>query len=131
MGFFKEFKEFAVKGNVIDLAVAVVLGAAFGAVVTAVTQSIIMPIISLVTGAGGVSKLSIAIGSTVFPYGILLQAIIDFILIALVLFLIIKAMNKLMRKKEAPAAEPKAPEYTLTEKLLMEIRDDLKQNNSI
>lgn len=130
MGFIKEFKEFAVKGNVIDLAVAVVLGAAFGKVVTAVTDSIIMPIISLVTGAGGVSKLSIAIGSTVFPYGLLLQAIIDFILIALVLFVIIKGMNTLMRKKEAPAAEPKAPEYTLTEKLLMEIRDDIKRNGA-
>jgi large conductance mechanosensitive channel len=126
MGFMKEFKEFAVKGNVIDLAVAVVLGAAFGGVVTALTESFIMPIISVISGKGGVSGLSYTVGSTVFPYGRLLQAIINFILIALVLFIIIKAMNSLMRKKEAPV-EPKAPEYTLSEKLLMEIRDQLKK----
>ena len=126
MGFMKEFKEFAVKGNVVDLAVAVVLGAAFGGVVTALTESFIMPVISVVSGKGGVSGLSYTVGSTVFPYGRLLQAIINFILIALVLFLIIKGMNSLMRKKEAPV-EPKAPEYTLSEKLLMEIRDELKK----
>src|SRR5256885_14222653 len=126
MGFIKEFKEFAVKGNVIDLAVAVVLGAAFGGVVTALTESFIMPIISVVSGKGGVSGLSYTVGSTVFPYGRLLQALINFILIALVLFIIIKGMNSLMREKEAPA-EPKAPEYTLSEKLLMEIRDELKK----
>jgi len=128
MGFIKEFREFAVKGNVVDLAVAVVLGAAFGGVVTALTESIIMPIISLVVGKGGVSGLSFAVRSTVFPYGKLLQALIDFILIALVLFTIIKGMNVLKRKKEAPAAAPKAPEYTLTEKLLMEIRDGMNRD---
>ncbi|HEV7621575.1 MAG TPA: large conductance mechanosensitive channel protein MscL [Flavisolibacter sp.] len=127
MGFIKEFKEFAVKGNVVDLAIAVVLGAAFGKIVTALTDSIIMPIISLILGKGGVSDLKFIMGRTVFPIGILLQAIIDFILIALILFLIIKGINRLNRKKDDPVAVPKAPEYTLQEKLLMEIRDNLRR----
>ena len=128
MGFIKEFKEFAIKGNVIDLAVAVVLGAAFGKIVTALTDSIIVPIISLILGKGGVNDLAFYIRSTKFPVGVLLQAIIDFILVALILFMIIKGINSLKRKKEEPVT-PKAPEYTLTEKLLMEIRDALKSRN--
>ena len=128
MSFIKEFKEFAVKGNVIDLAVAVVLGAAFGAIVTALTESIIMPLISLILGSGkGVSGLSFMVNGTVFPYGVLLQSIINFILIALVLFSIIKAMNMLNRSKEEPVVPAAEPEYTLSEKLLMEIRDSLKK----
>jgi large conductance mechanosensitive channel len=126
MGFIKEFKEFAVKGNVIDLAVAVVLGAAFGKIVTALTDSIIVPIISLILGKGGVADLAFYVRNTKFPVGVLIQAIIDFILIAFVLFLIIKGMNSLKRKKEEPVTA-KPPEYTLTEKLLMEIRDGLRR----
>lgn len=127
MGFIKEFKEFAIKGNVVDLAIAVVLGAAFGKIVTALTASIIMPIVSLILGKGGVAELYFNIGQTIFPIGLLLQAIIDFILVALVLFMIIKTMNRMNREKEAPAATPQAPEYTLQEKLLMEIRDSVKK----
>ena len=127
MGFIKEFKEFAIKGNVVDLAIAVVLGAAFGKIVTSLTESIIMPIISLVLGKGGVSDLAFYVRTTKFPIGLLLQSIIDFILVALVLFMIIKGINRMNRKKDAPVAEPKAPEYTLQEKLLMEIRDNLKR----
>jgi large conductance mechanosensitive channel len=126
MGFVKEFKEFAIKGNVVDLAIAVVLGAAFGKIVTALTDSIIVPIISLILGKGGVSDLAFTINQTRFPIGVLLQAIIDFILVALVLFIIIKGMNRMKRKKEEPVS-PKAPEYTLQEKLLMEIRDSLRR----
>ena len=124
MGFIKEFKEFAIKGNVIDLAVAVVLGAAFGKVVSAVTDSIITPLIALVVGKVNVADLKITVANTIFPIGLLLQAIIDFVLIALVLFAIIKAMNAANRKKEAQAAEPASPKYTLTEQLLMDIRDN-------
>ena len=127
MSFIKEFKEFAVKGNVVDLAIAVVLGAAFSKVVTGLTDSIIMPIVSLLVGKGGVQDLSFTVRSTVFPIGKLLQAAIDFFLVALVLFIIVKAMNTLNKKKDAPAAEAKPPEYTLQEKLLMEIRDSLKK----
>jgi large conductance mechanosensitive channel len=127
MGFIKEFKEFALKGNVIDLAIAVIIGAAFGKIVTALTTSIILPIISLVMGKGGVSDMSVIVGQTIFPIGILLQSIIDFILVALVLFLIIKGMNRMNRKKDVVADTPAEPEYTLSEKLLMEIRDTLNK----
>lgn len=127
MGFIQEFKEFAVKGNVIDLAIAVVLGAAFGKIVAALTDSIIMPIISVIIGSGGVTGLSFMVGETIFPIGILLQAIIDFLLVALVLFLIIRGINRMNRRKEETVAEPKAPEYSLQEKLLMEIRDNLRK----
>lgn len=127
MGLIKEFREFAVKGNVIDLAVAVVLGAAFGAVVTALTESFIMPLISLIVGKDGVENLSYAVGETIFPYGIFLQAVLNFIIIAFVLFMIIRTMNSLKRKKEVQADSPAEPEYTLSEKLLMEIRDNIRR----
>jgi large conductance mechanosensitive channel len=127
MGFIKEFKEFAVKGNVVDLAVAVVLGGAFGAIVTGLTEGFIMPIVSMIIGKGGVENLAYTVNGTVFPYGKFLQALINFILIAFVLFMIIRGMNSIKRKKEEPVSEPKAPEYSLQEKLLMEIRDSLKR----
>jgi large conductance mechanosensitive channel len=124
MGFIKEFKEFAMKGNIVDLAVAVIIGGAFGKIVTALTDAIIMPIISLLMGKGGMTEVTFTVGNTVFPVGILIQAIIDFILIALVLFIMIKAMNSTMKKKEE-AAPPAGP--SSTDALLMEIRDSLKK----
>ena len=119
----KEFREFAMKGNIIDLAVAVIIGGAFGKVITALTESIIMPIISLILGKGGVSEMAVTIRGTLFPIGHFLQSVIDFILIAFVLFLIIKAMNKTIRRREALAVPP-TPEEIL---LLREIRDGLKK----
>jgi large conductance mechanosensitive channel len=124
MGFIKEFKDFAMKGNIVDLAVAVIIGGAFGKIVTALTDSLIMPIISLIMGKGGMADVKFMVGNTVFPVGIFIQAVIDFILIALVLFIIIKAMNSAM-KKEAAAPAPAEP--SSTDKLLMEIRDGLKK----
>ena len=122
MGMLKEFKEFAMKGNIVDLAVAVIIGGAFGKIVTALTSSIIMPIIAMILGKGGVSELSFMVGNTVFPVGIFFQAVIDFILVAFVLFLIIKAMNSAKKKEEAaPAVIPE--DITL----LREIRDALKK----
>jgi large conductance mechanosensitive channel len=123
MGMLKEFKEFAMKGNIVDLAVAVIIGTAFGKIVTALTGTIIMPIISLLIGKGGVNELSVTIGNTLFPIGGFLQAVIDFILVAFVLFLLIKAMNS-FKKKEAPAAPPPPPEDIV---LLREIRDELRK----
>jgi large conductance mechanosensitive channel len=122
MGMLKEFKEFAMKGNIVDLAVAVIIGGAFGKIVTALTDSIIMPIISLVLGKGGVSDIVVVVGKTAFPVGILLQAIIDFILIAFVLFIIIKMMNSRRKKVEASPAPP-AEDIVL----LREIRDELRK----
>ncbi len=125
MGFIKEFKEFAMKGNIVDLAVAVIIGGAFGKIVTGLTNAIIMPIISLLLGKGGMADVKFMIGTTTFPVGEFLQAVIDFILIALVLFIIIKAMNSTIKKKEAAPAAPAEP--SSTDKLLMEIRDELKK----
>ena len=127
MAFFKEFKEFAVKGNVVDLAIAVVLGAAFGKIVTELTSSLIMPLISLILGKSSINDIAFTIRNTIFPIGHFFQAIIDFFLIALVLFIIIRGMNRMNRTREVKAAEAKPPEYTLSEKLLMEIRDSLKR----
>jgi large conductance mechanosensitive channel len=123
MGMIKEFKDFAMKGNIVDLAVAVIIGGAFGKIVTGLTDSIIMPVIALLMGKGGMSDVTFSIGSTVFPVGIFLQAVIDFILIAIVLFLMIKAMNSMKKKEEAAA--PAAPPEDIV--LLREIRDALKK----
>lgn len=131
MGFISEFKEFAIKGNVVDLAVAVVLGAAFGRVVSGITDSLITPIIALVVGKVNVADIKFTVVNTVFPIGILLQAIIDFVIIALVLFLIIKGMNTMNRRKEAAASLPQTPKYTVTEQLLMDIKDSLNNNGNI
>ena len=122
MGMLKEFKEFAMKGNIVDLAVAVIIGVAFGKIVTALTESIIMPIIAMILGKGGVADMRITVGNTVFPIGLFLQAVIDFVLIAFVLFLIIKAMNT-AKKKEVPAPAATAEDILL----LREIRDSLRK----
>jgi len=122
MGMLKEFKEFAVKGNVIDLAVAVVIGAAFGKIIDSMVNDIIMPIVGKVLGdanffvsweAGGI------------PIGKFVQAVFNFLVIAFVIFLVIKGINS--AKKKQQAAPPAPPEPSSTDKLLMEIRDALKK----
>ena len=139
MGFIKEFKEFAMKGNVMDMAVGVIIGGAFGKIISSLVEDILMPIISLCTG--GVSFVDLFVnlgegtyktlaeakeaGAAVFAYGQFIQNIFDFIIIAFCIFLMIKAMNKLNRKKEEPA--PEAPAGPTQEELLAEIRDLLKQ----
>jgi len=124
MGFIKEFKEFAMKGNVIDLAVAVVIGAAFGAIVSSLVDDVITPLLltPALKAVGAVDIASLKWGEV--KYGNFLAAIIKFITIALVLFGIIKAMNSLKKKEEVPSAPP-AP--SSTDALLMEIRDALKK----
>ena len=127
MGLVKEFREFALKGNVVDLAIAVIIGAAFGAIVTSMVEHIITPLLlkPALEAAGAKNLEELSWGAV--KYGKFLSAVISFVIIAMVLFAIVKGMNALKRKKEAPATEPKAPEYTLQEKLLMEIRDSLKR----
>jgi len=125
MGFIKEFKDFAVKGNVVDLAVAVVIGAAFGAIVSSLVDDVITPLLLSpalkAIGASDIDKLTWG----AVKYGIFLSSVIKFIVIALVLFIIIKAINSTKKKEaEAPAAPP---EPSSTDKLLMEIRDALKK----
>ena len=124
MGFIKEFREFALKGNVVDLAIAVIIGAAFGAIVSSLVEDVVTPLLlQPALDAAGVKDLDkLAWGAV--KYGKFLSAIIKFIIVALVLFIMIQAMNKMKRKKEAVSPAP--PEYSLQEKLLMEIRDSLK-----
>ena len=120
----REFREFIMRGNVMDLAVAVIIGGAFTAIVNSLVADIIMPIIGVILGGVDFTSLAITVGEAVITYGNFIQAIINFLLIALVLFLIIRAMNRMSRKKvEAPAVPP-AP--TVEEKLLTEIRDLLR-----
>ena len=124
MGFIKEFREFALKGNVIDLAIAVIIGAAFGAIISSLVDDVITPLLLTpalkAANAQDLDKLTWG----AVKYGKFLAAVIKFLIVALVLFLIIKGMNSMKRKKEEVAPAP--PEYSLQEKLLIEIRDSLK-----
>jgi large conductance mechanosensitive channel len=122
-----EFRQFIAKGNVIDLAVAVILGAAFTAIVTSLTNDIIMPLIGVLLGGVDFATLSIQVDEATIAYGLFIQAIINFILIALVLFFMIRSINRMQaRSKEAEApAPPPGPSDEV--KLLTEIRDLLKQ----
>ena len=142
MGFVKEFKEFAMKGNVKDMAVGVIIGGAFGKIVTSLVEDVLMPVISLATGGVDFTNMFVTFGKvpegvaqnyaalkeagvSMFAYGAFIQNIIDFLIIALCIFLMIKGMNKLTKKKaEEPAEEP---EPSAEEKLLGEIRDLLKE----
>ena len=142
MGFVKEFKEFAMKGNVMDMAVGVIIGGAFGKIVTSMVNDVLMPVISLCTGGIDFTNLFVNLsgsekydtiaaaqeaGASVLAYGQFIQNIVDFLIVAFCIFLMIKGVNKLNKKKEeepAPAPEPPAP--TKEETLLTEIRDLLK-----
>lgn len=135
MGFIKEFKEFAMRGNVVDLAVAVIIGGAFGKIVTSFVNDILMPPIGLLLGNVDFKDLKLIMqaatettAAVTWNYGSFIQNIIDFIIIAFSIFLMIKAMTRVQRKKaEEPAPEPAPPEPTNEEKLLTEIRDLLKK----
>lgn len=124
MGMLKEFKEFATKGNVMDLAVAVIIGTAFGAIITALTDKILMPIVGSFIGQG-FDTLSANVNGVTIQYGAFIQAVINFLLIAFFLFIMIKAMNAVKKKQEEAPAPPAGP--SSTDKLLMEIRDALKK----
>jgi len=126
MGFFQEFKEFAVKGNVVDLAVGVVIGGAFGKIVTSLVEDIITP--AILTPTLETLQLDnladLVVPGTAIKYGLFLSAFISFVVVAFALFIMIKGINKL--KREAPA-EPAAPAGPTQEELLAEIRDLLKK----
>jgi len=119
----KEFREFIMRGNVIDLAVAFVMGVAFTAIITSLVNDIIMPLIGALLGGVDFSALSITVGSAVIAYGKFLQTVVNFLIIAWVVFLIVKAINR-FKKPPVPAA---VPGPSAEEKLLTEIRDLLKQ----
>ncbi len=124
MGFIKEFKEFALKGNVVELAVAVIIGAAFGLIIVSLVGDVITPLLlTPALEAAGAENLDQLTWGTV-RYGRFLVAVINFFLVAVVLFLLVKGINRLKREK---AEVPKTPELTLLEKTLLEIRDALKR----
>lgn len=124
----KEFKEFAFKGNVFDLAVAVVIGAAFGAIVTSFVDNIITPIIGILAGGVDFTSLMITIGDAKIMYGSFIQSVVDFLIIAFAIFMAIRFLSKFKRKEEEEEAEE---EVEVKEQLLTEIRDLLKQQNEL
>ena len=137
--FFEEFKQFAMRGNVIDLAVGVVVGGAFGKITTSLVNDIIMPAVSMLTGGINFSDWKLVLKQAVVEngeeiaaavtinYGTFISVIIDFIILAFAVFCMVKAINSLHRKQEeAPAAPPAPPEPSAEEKLLTEIRDLLR-----
>jgi large conductance mechanosensitive channel len=132
MGMIKEFKEFAMKGNVIDMAVGIIIGAAFGKIVTSIVTDIIMPPIGMLVGGVDFKDLKFviqeAVGATPavsINYGNFIQVTFDFLIVAFSIFMVIKLMNSAKKKKDAAPAEPPAP--TEDQKLLTEIRDLLKK----
>ncbi|MBP3895206.1 MAG: large conductance mechanosensitive channel protein MscL [Mogibacterium sp.] len=125
-GFMTEFKEFISKGNVMDMAVGIIIGGAFTAIVTALVEQILMPIIGAICGGMSLEDMSVKVGNAAIAYGAFIQAIINFLLVAFVLFCIIKALNKAKAAVEKPAEE-EAEETPADIALLEEIRDLLKK----
>ncbi|MBK7897438.1 MAG: large-conductance mechanosensitive channel protein MscL [Candidatus Promineifilaceae bacterium] len=121
----KEFQAFIAKGNVLDLAVAVIMGGAFGAIVTSLVNDIIMPLIGVILGGTDFTTLAIEVGDASITYGNFIQAIINFLIIAFVIFMIVRSANNMKKKEEPKPAAPKGPS---AEELLAEIRDLLKKN---
>lgn len=136
MGFFNEFKTFAMRGNVVDLAVGVVIGGAFGKIVSNLVDGVIMPFVGLAVGGVNFASLAVVlkpastgpdgkeVAAVLFKYGAFIQSIVDFLIVAFAIFLVVKLMNSLKKKEEAIAAPPPGPSDEV--KLLTEIRDSLR-----
>jgi large conductance mechanosensitive channel len=131
---FKEFKEFAMRGNVVDMAVGIIIGAAFGKIVSSLVNDVIMPPIGILLGGIDFSNFALTLKEAVgevpavtLSYGVFINTVIDFLIIAFVIFLVIKGMNKMKRKQEEEPAAPPAP--TKEQTLLTEIRDLLKSRS--
>jgi large conductance mechanosensitive channel len=138
----KEFKEFAMRGNVVDMAVGIVIGAAFGKIVTSLVNDVVMPPIGLLMGNADFSNLFVNLrgdyltvaaaeeaGAPIIKYGMFINTVLDFVIVAFAIFMVIKAMNKLKRQQQA-APPPPPPAPSAEEKLLAEIRDVLKAQGS-
>ena len=134
----KEFKEFAMRGNVVDMAVGIIIGAAFGKIVSSLVNDIVMPPIGMIMGNVDFSQLFINLSDTEFPslsaaqeagaatinYGVFLNTVLDFVIVAFAIFMVIRGMNRLKKKEEEQPAEPPKPSAEV--QLLTEIRDSLK-----
>lgn len=140
--FLNDFKEFALKGNVIDMAVGVIVGGAFGKIVTSLVNDILMPVISIITGGDGYKNLKYvitegrpaadgvaAVEEVAVNYGLFIQNIVDFIIIALCIFIALRVTMKFMHKEKEAEAEAPAPQPSTEEKLLTEIRDILRKDS--
>lgn len=130
----EEFKSFAMRGNVIDMAVGVIIGGAFGKIVTSLVDDVLMPIIGMITGGIDFTDLSVNVGEAQIKYGKFIQNTIDFIIVAFCIFMMIKAINRITHLRAEKAKEPAAPAAppapSAEEKLLAEIRDLLKEKQS-
>ncbi|RZV39439.1 MAG: large-conductance mechanosensitive channel protein MscL [Chromatiales bacterium] len=126
----KEFKDFAMRGNVVDMAVGIIIGAAFGKIVSSLVSDVIMPPIGMMMGGISFSELAIALGegenAATINYGIFIDTVISFLIVAFAIFMLIKGMNSMKKKEEEKPAEP--PKPSAEETLLTEIRDLLAKN---
>jgi large conductance mechanosensitive channel len=132
MGMIKEFKTFAIKGNVMDMAIGIIIGAAFGKIVSSFVGDVIMPPIGLLLGGADFSTLSITLKeatasseAVLLKYGVFINTILDFLIIAFSIFIVVKGINSMKKKEEEKPAEP--PKPTKEEVLLAEIRDELRK----
>ena len=130
MSMMKEFREFAMRGNVVDMAVGIIIGGAFGKIVSSFVNDVLMPPIGMLIGGVDFGQLSITIKqatadteAVLLNYGSFIQTMVDFIIIAFAIFMAIKVMNRMKHEEEKPAEAPKPPEPSAEEKLLIEIRD--------
>ncbi len=122
---FKEFKEFISKGNIFDMAIGVIIGSAFGKIVSSLVDNIFMPLIGILVGGHDFSSLSIKVKDATIGYGVFLQNVVDFLIVALCIFFVVKAMSKFKKKEEAAPEKPAEPSEEVL--LLREIRDSLKK----
>lgn len=126
--FFEEFKKFIARGNVMDLAVGVMIGGAFNAITTSLINDVIMPLLGIFTGSISFAALSLTVNGAIIAYGNFIQAVLNFLVMAFVVFCLVKGINRLHRKKEE--APPPPPQPSAEEQLLTEIRDLLKERNN-
>ncbi len=119
--FLNEFREFAMRGSVMDLAIGVIIGGAFGKIISSLVNDIVMPPLSALTGGINFADLKYTIGRATLNYGSFIQNVVDFLIVALAVFLMVKAMNRMHQKKQAPAEESREVQ------LLSEIRDELRR----
>ena len=129
-GFLAEFREFIQNGNVMDMAVGVIIGAAFKGIIDSLVEDILMPVVGIFAGADSFSSLSLTVGGAVITYGNFISTVVNFLILSFVLFLVVKTINKmksLQKKNEKEAEEEKPAEPTREEVLLTEIRDLLKK----
>ena len=127
----QEFKEFIAKGNVVDMAVGVIIGSAFGKIVTSIVDDILMPLLGIVIGGIDFTNLSIKIKDATVTYGVFIQNVIDFLIIALCIFFMVKAIDKITRKNKEEEKVEEAPKKEENTLLLEEIRDLLKEKQNV